>query len=135
MADMDLLLEDLRDEIEAYLREKEEEIKERLAGPLKYQRSWYGAIFEMRGYTIRTAHDAARHRWRFCVKTADDNPTEEFFETSEKKGQEIVDFLKALVKFLSPREKDHSEDIFAGAAEDPQSSHDETFEDEEAMPK
>jgi len=100
-------------------------------------------LIKLQGHTIRAAHDAGMHKWKFIMLKWDNGyyiEDREFFTISEKKGQAILDFLNALAavtKKSSSRPaakneknivQDHDEDFFNLASQDPAAQSEEIID-------
>ena len=111
MWELEALQEEIGAKIEEYVRKREAEIIERLRGALRIKEWGWGGKYEIwiEGHHLYATHDAARHRWSF---TDEEHGT--IFETSEKKGETIMEFLTALAKIFSSRDPSSDEEIIAG---------------------
>ncbi|GEM_PF-4661168 len=122
---VDFELEELNDNIadlvEEYLTNKIAEMREKLRGhTLSVQEGWGGIRIFIEGNIIYAHLDKSMHRWHFR-----DENFSEFYETSEKKGEEIIKFLQTLAKVLSPRERAESEENLGKGPLDPAAESEE----------
>ena len=127
------ITEEMKEKIEKFLKEKDREYRERAKIGVKIKRdlwTYMGYEVEIGGLRIYIDKDGRNHRWEF----KDDN-TSVFYTVSEKKGEEIIDFLKELAKLSSQSRPSQDEDSFvsqgeenfAGANADPEVLDEETF--------
>ncbi|NPA75601.1 MAG: hypothetical protein GXO25_05935 [Euryarchaeota archaeon] len=93
------IAEDIRERLEEYLMDREMELVRNVRAGVQIDRKWSGYLITIAGHTITAEHDSSAHRWKFIVQ---EGIYEEFFSISEKKGQAIVDFLKALSRAINP---------------------------------
>ncbi len=112
--------------ISDYLDEKERELQERVKAGVEIDYGWNGYEITIAGHRITAEHDSSTHRWRFRYLERD---YEEFFNISEKKGQAIVDFLKALSRAINPSvaAADQDEDFLGDSSPDPAVLNEENF--------
>jgi len=106
--DVDDFVEDFADRLREFLQERERELRNKLRGGVKITQSWGGYKLYIEGQIIYIDHDSSQHRWRFKNENF-----EEFFNISEKKGEAIVEFLKALAKITSHPEASGNEENFS----------------------
>ena len=146
---MQELLRKIGWDLRNYLTKRERELREQLRGGIKLNEGWNGYEIIIEGNIIKAQHDSSTHRWNFYLKEAWGGQREiyDILSTSEKKGQAIIDFFKALIETqkssdtwpfrdensLVTAEEDpaaNNDEIIAGAAADPESSDEEIIEEE-----
>ena len=135
---LDDTMEELKEKVKNYLIGKDREYRERAKIGVKIKRDlWTYMAYEVEigGLRIYIDKDGRNHRWEFK-----DENTSVFYIASEKKGEEIIDFLKELAKLSSqsgPSQGENSftsqgEENLAGAGADPEDLDEEIIgEDEE----
>ena len=127
------ITEEMKEKIEKFLKEKDEEYRERAKIGVKIKRDlWTYMAYEVEigGLRIYIEKDGRNHKWEFK-----DEDFDVFYTVSEKKGEAIIDFLKVLAKLSSQSRPSQGEDsfvsqgeeTFAGADVDPEVLGEETF--------
>ena len=129
---------DIEERLAEYLREEERELIKKARAGVEIKELWNGYEISITGHIIDVRHDSSAHRWGFIFIDNVKHEFRTFFETSEKKGKEIIRFLQALqeeIKSSKDRRPSNEENLaqdlhensFVSAEQDPVIQGDDSF--------
>ena len=121
---------DIKERLAEYLREEERELIKKARAGVEIKEVWNGYEISIAGHIIDVRHDSSAHRWGFIFIDNVKHEFRTFFETSEKKGKEIIRFLQALQEAIKSSKdrrpsneenlaEDQDEKTFVTAEQDP----------------
>ena len=139
---MEELLNKIERDIRKYLTMKERKLREELKGSIRIDETFNGYRIKIEGHILRAFHDSSTHRWIFSLMGDVPGDYTTFFETSEKKGETVISFFKALTEAIISSQDtvvqndksfalDHNDNSFGEAERDLAAEDDENFGDEE----
>ena len=129
---------DIEERLAEYLREEERELIKKARAGVEIKEVWNGYEISIAGHIIDVRHDSSAHRWGFIFIDNVKHEFRTFFETSEKKGKEIIRFLQALQEAIKSSKdrrplneenlaEDQDEDSFTLAGKAPAAGDEKTF--------